>query len=330
MRRRDLLTLVGGAAAAWPLPGRAQQSGRMRRVGVMVIHAEGDSEGLARIGVFRKQMSELGWTEGRNVQVDYRWGTGVPARAQAAAAELVALAPDVILANGTTATAALQKSTRSIPVVFVVVTDPVGAGFVKSQARPGANITGFSTFELEIGGKWLELLREASPGLTRAAGVLDPAFAGFAAVWRGLEEQALKLGISVTQIVFRNPSDDLEAALASFAAKPGGGLIVLPTGINNMARSRIFASAARYRLPAIYPFRNYAFDGGLMAYGFDPTDLFRRGAVYVDRILRGAKPAELPVQAPTKYELVINLNTAKALGLDIPPALFVRADQVIE
>jgi putative ABC transport system substrate-binding protein len=302
----------------------------MRRVGVMMIHTEGDSEGLARIGVFRKQMSELGWAEGRNVQIDYRWGAGVPARAQTVAAELVALAPDVIVANGTSATAALQKSTRSIPVVFVVVTDPVGAGFVESQARPGANITGFSTFEPEIGGKWLELLREVSPGLRRAAGVLDPTFPGFAAVWREIEEQAAKLGISVTKIVFGNPGDDLEAALASFAKQPGGGVIVLPTGINNMARSRIFASAARHRLPAVYPFRNYAFDGGLMAYGFDPTDLFRRGAVYVDRILRGAKPAELPVQAPIKYEFVINLNTAKALGLDIPPALFVRADQVIE
>jgi putative ABC transport system substrate-binding protein len=302
----------------------------MRRIGVMMIHTEGDSEGLVRIGVFRKQMSELGWTEGHNLQVDYRWGAGVPARAQAAAAELVALAPDVILANGTPATAALQKSTQSIPVVFVVVTDPVGGGFVESQARPGANMTGFSTFELEIGGKWLELLREVSPGLRRAAGVLDPAFTGFAAVWRGIEEQAPKLGISVTKIVFRNPSDDFESALASFASQPGGGLIVLPTAINNMARSRIFTNAARYRLPAVYPFRNYAFDGGLMAYGFDPTDLFRRSAFYVDRILRGAKPAELPVQAPTKYELVINVNTAKALGLQIPPALFVRADQVIE
>ena len=329
MRRHDFLKFFGGAAT-WPLGARAQQGERMRRIGVMMIHAEGDSEGEARIGVFHQRMSELGWIEGRNIRIDYRWGAAAPIRAKAAAADLVALAPDVILANGTPPTAALQKATRTIPVVFVVVTDPVGAGFVESQARPGANLTGFSTFEPEIGGKWLELLLEISPGLRQVAGVLDPTFTGFAAVWREVEERAPKSGISVTEIVLRNPGDDLEGALAEFARQPGGGLIVLPTAINSMARSRIFASAARYRVPAVYPFRHYAFDGGLMAYGFDPLDLFRRGATYVDRILKGAKPAEMPVQAPTKFELTINQETAKAIGLEVPPTLLARADTVIE
>lgn len=329
MRRREVLSWVGGAAA-WPLAARAQQRAGRHRIGVMMIHDEGDPEGQVRIRAFRQQMSELGWIEGGNVHVDYRWGNAVPARAQAAAAELVALAPDVILANGTPPTAALQKATRSIPVVFVVVTDPVGAGFIQSQARPGGNITGFSTFEPEIGGKWLGLLREISPHLRRIAGVLDPAFTGFAAVWRQVENQAAKLRISVDKIHFRNPDDDLENALASFAQQPGGGVIVLPTAINNMQRHRIFASIARHRLPAVYPFRHYAFDGGLMAYGFYPADLFRRGADYVDRILRGAKPADLPMQAPTRYELVINVNTANALGLSIPRTLLARADEVIE
>ncbi|MDO9489175.1 MAG: ABC transporter substrate-binding protein [Sphingomonadaceae bacterium] len=295
-----------------------------------MVQGEKDSEGQARVGTFRQQMAELGWIEGRNLQIDYRWGGGAPTHAQAAAAELVALVPDLILANGTPPTAALQKATQTIPVVFVVVTDPVGAGFVKTLSRPGANITGFSTFEPEIGGKWLELLRECSPGLRRVAGVLDPTFTGFAGVWREVEETAKQLGISVTSTVFRTPSDDLEGALASFAREPGGGLIVLPTAINSMARSRLFAIAASQRLPAVYPFRHFAFDGGMMAYGFDPLDLYRRSAVYVDRILKGAKPADLPVQAPIKFELIINLNAAKGLGLTVPPALLTRADEVIE
>jgi len=330
IRRRAFLALLGGAATAWPFATRAQRSGGMRRAGVLMLNAESDRDGQVRVGVFRQRLRELGWIEGGNIRIDYRWGAGAPARAQTAAAELVALAPDVILCNGTPATAALQRATRSIPVVFVVVTDPVGAGFVESLARPGANITGFSTFEPEIGGKWLELLREVAPDLRRVAGVLDPAFAGFAKVWRAVEELAPKSGVPVTSMVFRNPADDLESALAVFAREPGGGLIVLPTAINNMARSRIFLAAARHRLPAVYPFRHYAVDGGLMSYGFDPPDLFRRGASYVDRILRGEKPAALPVQAPTKFTLVVNLKTAKALGLAVPQSLLARADEVIE
>jgi putative ABC transport system substrate-binding protein len=331
LRRRELIALLGGAmAATWPRPLGAQPAGRLRRIGVMMVNAESDRDGQVRAGVFRRSLRELGWSEGGNIQVDYRWGVGTPARAQDAAAELVALAPDVILANGTPAVAALQKATRSVPVVFVVVTDPVGTGFVDSLARPGANITGFSTFEPEIGGKWLELLKEAAPGLRRIAGILDPAFSGFAGVWRAVENLAPKSGVTVTSVVFRSPADDLESALAGFAREPGGGLIVLPTAINNMARNRIFSLAARHRLPAVYPFRFYAVDGGLMAYGFDPPDLFRRSASYVDRILKGEKPADLPVQAPVKYQMVINLKTAKELGLDVPPSVLARADEVIE
>ena len=313
------------------MAARAQQPGRVvRRIGVMMIHAEGDSEAQARLGAFRQQLSELGWFEGRNVHVDYRWSIADAARAQLVAAELVALGPDVIVANGTVATVAAQLATRRIPIVFVVVTDPAGAGLVQSQARPDGNITGFSTFEPEIGGKWLELLREVSPGLRRVAGVLDPSFIGFASVWRAIEELAPKAGLGVSSVVFRNSSDDLEGMLAAFAQEPGGGLIILPTAINNVARSRLFSLTARHRLPAVYPFRHYAFDGGLMAYGFDPTDLFRRSATYVDRILKGEDPAVLPVQAPTKFDFVINLNTAKALGVTIPPTLLTSADEVIE
>lgn len=327
-RRKFIAGMV--SVAALPANLSAQQATRPRRIGLLMIQGEEDSEGQARIGTFRNQMAELGWVEGRNLIIDYRWGGGVPARAQAAAAELLALGPDLILANGTPPTAALQKATQTTPVVFVVVTDPVGAGFVENLARPRANITGFSTFEPEIGGKWLELLREISPNLRHVAGVLDPTFTGFSKVWRAVEETAAKSGISVTVLTFRAPSDDLETALASFAQEPGGALIVLPTAINSMARSRLFAAAARQRLPAVYPFRHYAVDGGLMAYGFDPVDLYRRSAIYVDRILKGVKPAELPVQAPVKFELVINLNTAKSLGLTIPSTLLARADEVIE
>jgi putative ABC transport system substrate-binding protein len=329
MKRRDFLGLMGGAAAM-PLLAHAQQPARTRRIGLLMIHSDGDSEAQARVGVFRQQLAELGWFEGRNLQINYRWGIADAARAQAAANELVALAPDVIVANGTVATIAAQMATRSIPIVFVVVTDPAGAGLVQSQARPGGNITGFSTFEPEIGGKWLELLREISPGLRRVAGVLDPSFIGFASVWRAIEDLAPKAGLGVMSIVFRNSSDDLESMLEAFAKEPGGGLIVLPTAINNVARSRLFSLTARHGLPAVYPFRHYAFDGGLMAYGFDPTDLFRRSATYVDRIFKGEEPAVLPVQAPTKFDFVINLNTAKALGVTIPPTLLTSADRVIE
>jgi len=332
MNRRDFLWLglAGGAALSRPLLARAQQAERMRRISVMMVNAESDLEGQTRIGAFRRALEALGWTEGRNVRLDYRWGAGEPDRARSYAAELVNSAPDAILANGTPALAALHRATRTIPVVFVVVTDPVGAGYVQSLARPGGNITGFSTFEPEIGSKWLGLLKEVAPGLRRAAGILDPGFRGFAAVWDAVESLAPSLGVEARMVVFREAADDIEGAIAAFGREPGSGLIVFPTAINNFDRDRIFSSAASQRLPAVYPFRHYAHGGGLMSYGFDTPDLFRRAATYIDRILKGERPANLPVQAPTKFELVVNLKTAKALGLTVPPALLARADEVIE
>jgi putative ABC transport system substrate-binding protein len=309
---------------------QAQQTDRMRRIGVMMVNSENDPEGQTRINALRQGLRELGWTEGRNIRVDYRWAVGEPERARSSATELTHLAPDVIVANGTPALGALHRATRSIPVIFVVVTDPVGAGYVQSLARPGGNITGFSTFEPEIGSKWLELLKEITLGLRRAAGILDPGFRGFAALWRAIESTAPRLGLEVTEVVFRDAADDIESTVAAFAREPGAGLIVLPTALNNMSRDRIFSLAARHRLPAVYPFRLYAIGGGLMSYGFDTPDLFRRSASYVDRILKGEKPADLPVQGPTEFELVINLKTAKALRLTVPPLLLARADEVIE
>jgi putative ABC transport system substrate-binding protein len=327
--RRQFISLLG-AASAWPLGARAQQAGHGPRIGVITVNAENDSDGQLRIATFRQSLQRLGWVEGQNIRIDYRWGVGTPESARVHAEELLSLKPDAMLANGSPATAALQRATRSVPIVFVVVTDPVGAGFVQSQARPGGNITGFSTFEPEIGGKWLELLKEITPNLRRVAGISDPAFKAFAAVWRTVENLAPQSGIQATSVIYRNTSDDLESELAKFGREPGGGLIVLPTAINNFARKRIFSLASSHRLPAVYPFRHYATDGGLMSYGFDPPDLYRRSASYIDRILRGEKPADLPVQAPTKYELVINLKTAKALDLRVPPQMFALADEVIE
>jgi len=312
-----------------PLAAAAQPADHTRRIAVMNAGAEKDSEGQARIAAFRQGLQDLGWTEGRNLLIDYRWGAGDPARARAFASELVNLRPEVIVANGTTAVAALRRATN-VPVVFVVVVDPVGAGFVESLARPGGNITGFSTFEPEIAGKWLELLTELRPGLRRVAAILDPSFRGFSALGRTIDSLGPRFGLDVTSLAFRHPSDDIESAVLAFARSGGGGLIVLPTSINNLHRSRLVSVAARQRLPAVYPFSLYARSGGLMSYGIDTVDLYRRSASYVDRILKGEKPADLPVQAPTKYELVINLATAKALGLTVPSSVLVRADQIIE
>ena len=329
MRRRKFLSLVGGAAA-WPVVARAQQGERVRHVCLVMVNNEGDPDSQVRIGAFRDGLQRLGWTEGRNIRIDYRWGASDPESARAHAADFVRLKPDAILSNGSPATGALHKATRTIPIVFVVVTDPVGAGFVESQAQPGGNVTGFSTFEPDIGGKWLELLKEINPNLRTIAGVSDPAFKSFAAVWRQIERLAPAMGVRTTSVTFRKDSDDLDAALAALAQQPGGGMIILPTAINNSARKRIFLLASRLRLPAVYPFRHYATDGGLMSYGFDTPDLFRRSASYIDRILRGESPASLPVQAPTKFELTINQTTAKALGLAVSPTLLARADEVIE
>jgi putative tryptophan/tyrosine transport system substrate-binding protein len=329
MRRRAFISLLG-SAAAWPLAARAQQSGGMRRIGVLAAYAEHDPEAQVRVTAFRQALQGLGWTEGGNVVMEYRWGAGDADRARNFAAEMTALKPDVILAHGTPAVTALRAATRTIPVVFVSVIDPVGAGHVQSLARPGGNITGFSTFEPEIGGKWLELLKEIAPSLSEVAGILDPGFKGFAGVWGAIENTAPRFGLEVKSLPFQAPADDLESAVAEFAQRPGGGLIVLPTALNAVQRNRIISSAARGGLPAMYGFRFYAADGGLMSYGIDTVDLFRRSASYVDRILKGEKPADLPVQAPTKFEMVINLKTARALGLGVPPTLLGLADEVIE
>lgn len=329
MKRRDFITLLC-AAAAWPGAGRAQHSEQVRRIVVMLGNAENDPNGKAYSGAIRQGLQELGWSEGRNVRIDYRWAAGSSDRANAYAMEVAAQPPDVVVANGTQLLTALQKATRNIPIVFVVVADPVGAGFVKDLSHPGANITGFSTFEPEIGGKWLELLKEIQPGLQRVAGIWDPTFKAFAKLWDAIERSAPKLDMQVTGISLRDPADNIEPVLAKFARESGGGLIVLPTPTNASARDRIFSLASRHRLPAVYPFRYYATGGGLMSYGFDTVDLFRRSASYVDRILKGERPADLPVQAPIKFELVINLKTAKALGLTVSPSLLSRADEVIE
>lgn len=329
MRRRVFIALLGGAAAAPPVTWARRPAGPAR-VGMVLANAEGDPDGQARVSAFRQALGELGWFVGRNIEIEYRWSAGVADRARAHASELVALAPDVIVANGTPALAALFRATQDIPIVFVVVVDPVGAGFVRSLARPGGNITGFSTFEPEMGGKWVELLREMHPGLRRVAVVSNPEFNSFAALVRRVETMAGRTGMAIANVAFREATDDIEAAFAAFAQGSDGGVIVLPTSINRLYRARIIALAAKHRLAAIYPFRYYAVDGGLMCYGFDSLDLFRRGATYVDRILKGADPAQLPVQAPTKFELILNLKTAKTQGIIIPPALLARADGLIE
>jgi putative ABC transport system substrate-binding protein len=302
----------------------------MRHVGVVLINGENEAAGRARVQVLRKSLAELGWIEGKNLRLEIRARAGDPQRALAYARDLVASGPDVILAEGTPVLAAVKAATRDIPVIFVAVTDPVGAGFVQSLSRPDGNVTGFSTFEPEIGGKWLELLKDVAPRLQRAAGIVDPAFKGFANHWRAIEDLAPRMELEITTIAFHDRTDDIERSVGEFAAKPDGGLIVLPTAINNVARDRIFALATRYRLPAVYPFSHFAHQGGLMSYGFDSIANFPRAAGYIDRILKGAKPADLPVQAPTKYELVINLGAAKAIGLTLPLTLLARADEVIE
>ena len=330
MRRREFITLIGGAAAAWPLAARAQQGGRPRRIGMLILYAEDDPRGRARVTMFHEGLRQLGWAESQNLSLDHRWGIGDADRARTAASEIVALAPDVIIANGTPALAALHRMTDSIPIVFITVTDPVGAGYVRSLNLPGGNITGFSTFEPEIGGKWLELITEAAPSVRRVAIILDPPFRGFAAIGHAIERMAPGFGLGLTPVALHDARDDIESEIAAFAREPGGGLIVFPTAMNSVHRDRIISLAARYRLPAVYPFTFYCNEGGLLCYGFDADDIWRRSASYVHRILRGEKPADLPVQAPTKFELAINLKTTKALGLEIPPSLLARADEVIE
>ena len=327
MRRREFITLLGGAAA-WPLVARAQQADRVRRIGALMTQAADDPEGQARLLALAQGLQESGWAIGSNVRIDTRWGEGDAERYRRYAAELVALAPDVILVNGPAALAQLQQATRSLPIVFTNVTDPVGAGFVVSVARPGGNATGFMLSEYSTSGKWLELLKEIAPRVTRAAIIRDPTLTSSVAQFAAIQSAAASLGVELSPIDMRN-TGEIERSIAAFARAPNGGLIV-PTGGSSTRRSLIVTLAARNRLPAVYPFRYYIADGGLISYGPDPIDQYRRAAGYVDRILKGEKPADLPVQAPTKYELVVNLKTAKALGLDVPATLLARADEVIE
>ena len=326
MRRRDFITLLGGAAA-WPLAARAQE--RMRRIGVLMNAAADDPYGQARLAAFQQVLQQSGWSDGRNVSIDTRWGENDVDRERRYAAELVALAPDVILAAGTLSVAALRRETRTIPIVFNSVSDPVGAGFVDNLARPGGNITGFMIYEYSLSGKWLELLKEIAPRLTRAAVLRDSANPAGIAQFGAIRATALSLGLDVTPINVQGASE-IERSIATFARSANGGLVVTPSASVSVHRALIIALAARHRLPAVYAFRSDISDGGLMSFGPDLVDQFRRGAGYVDRILKGEKPADLPVMQPTKFELVINLKTAKALGLTIPPRLLAIADEVIE
>ena len=330
MQRREFITVLGGAAVAWPRAVRAQQADRMRRVGVLESRAADDPEGQARLAVFAQGLQELGWTDGRNVRIDYRWAAGDADRYRTYAAELVALAPDVILASASASVAALQQTTRTVPIVFVNVIDPVGAGFVASLARPGGNSTGFTLFEYSLSGKWLELFKEIAPNLTRIAILRDPAIAAGIGQFAVIQAMAPpSFGVELSPIDERD-GGEIERDIAAFARAPNGGLIVTASTGAVTYRELIIMLAARHRLPAVYPFRYFVTNGGLISYGPDTTEQYRRAAGYVDRILKGEKAANLPVQAPTKYELAINLKTAKALGLTVPPSLLARADQVIE
>jgi len=329
MKRREFITLLGGVAV-WPLAARAQQRERMRRIGVFMPGVADDPESEVRNAAFLQGLGELGWIVGRNVRIDYRWGAGDLDRYHVIAAELIALSPDVVLALGYSIVSALQKATRSVPLVFASVTDPVGGGLVASLARPGGNATGFVTSEFGFAGKWLELLKEVAPRVTRVAVLRDPAVASQIALFGSIQSVAPSLGVELRPIDVRD-AGEIEHAVSAFAAgEPNGGLIT-PTGARGfLHRELIVALAARHRLPAVYAYRGHVMSGGLISYGPDQVEHFRRAAGYVDRILKGEKPADLPVQAPTKYELVINLKTAKALGLEMPPTLLARADEVIE
>jgi len=328
MKRRAFITLLGGAAA-WPLAARAQQPERMRRIGLLLTGAADDPESLARVGAFLQGLQELGWTDGRNVRLEYRWGSGDAERIRKSAAELVALAPDVILVSGTSGMAPLHQATRTVPIVFVNAADPVGGGFAMSLARPGGNATGFSSIEYGMSGKWLELLKQIAPGVTRAAVIRDPSIASGSGQLGAIQAVGPFLGVEVSPIDARDATE-MQRAVTDFARSPNGGLIVPASTPAIFHRKLIVTLAAQYRLPAIYSYRFFVVDGGLMSYGADSVEPFRRAAGYVDRILKGEKPGDLPVQAPTKFELAINLKTAKALGLDVPATLLARADEVIE
>jgi putative ABC transport system substrate-binding protein len=328
MRRRDFIALLGGAAA-WPLAAHAQQRGSMRRVGVLTPFPADDAEGQARLTAFAQALQQAGWTLGQNLRLDYRWGDGKAETMRKYAAELAALAPDVILANSSAAVSALLQVTRTVPIVFAAIADPVGAGYVESLARPGGNATGFTAQEYSFAGKWLELVKEISPRVTRVAVLRDSTIAAGPGFFGVLQAFAPSLGLELRPVDLRD-AGEIERSINAFAQGGNGGLIVTGSPAATAHRDLIVALATRNRLPAVYSAPFYCTAGGLVCYGTDFLDQFRRAAGYVDRILKGEKPADLPVQAPTKYELAINLKTAKALGLEIPPTLLTRADEVME
>jgi putative tryptophan/tyrosine transport system substrate-binding protein len=328
--RREFITFLGGAAAAWPLAVRAQQPEQLRRIAIFMDLAEGDPEGQARVAALKRGLQDLGWIEGRNLRIEYRWAGGEASRMKALAAELVSIVPEVIMVSGAPTLAALQQETRTIPLVFCQVVDPVVSGFVESLSRPGGNITGFTNFEYAMGGKWLGTLKEIASHVARVAVVRDTTSTAswigmFGAIQTAMPTFAMQLNIAAGR-----DAGDFERAIDAFASEPNGGLIVLPAPNTIRNRQAIIASAARRRIPAIYPYRLFVKDGGLISYGIIPSDNFRRAAAYVDAIFKGAKPSDLPIQQPTKFELVINLKTAKALGIEVPPTLLARADEVIE
>jgi putative ABC transport system substrate-binding protein len=329
MKRREFITLVGGVAVAWPLAARAQQREKMRRIGVLMNLTADDAEGQGRLAAFLQGLQEAGWSVGRNVRVDLRWGAGDPELYRSYAAELVALAPDVILAAGGVVVLTLQRASRTIPIVFANAAEPVGMGLVASLARPGGNVTGFTNFEFSMGGKWLELLKQIAPGITRAAVLRDPSLASGAGEFGAVQTVAPSFGVELRPVDVRD-ADEIERSITAFAGDSNGGLIVTQNALAILHRKLIITLAARHRLPAIYAYASFVTEGGLISYGPDSMDGYRRAAGYVDRILNGAKPADLPVQAPVKFELAINLKTAKALGLDVPPTVLARADEVIE
>jgi len=329
LRRRAFISLLGGAAAAWPLAGRAQQGERMRRIGVLSNPGPDDAEMQSRNAVFVQGLQDLGWTVGRNLHIDYRWSHGDADRLCADAAELVALGPDVLLATSGVSILPLVQASRSVPIVFAQTIDPVGLGVVESLSRPGGNITGFTQFEYGIVAKWLELLKQIAPNATRAAVLRDPFDPAGIGQWAAMQSVAPVFGVELSVVNVRD-SDAIETGMMKIASSANAGLVVTASAPANVHRNLILGLAARHRLPSVYPYRYFVAAGGLACYGPDTIDQYRRAAGYVDRILKGEKPADLPVQAPTKYELVINLITAKALGLEVPATLLARADEVIE
>ena len=330
MKRRAFIMLLGGAAAAWPLAGRAQQPERMRHIGGLIGVAD-DADTQSWVAAFRKRLDELGWKVGSNLQIEERWTAGDPEQNRVFASELLAMKPDAIFAFSSVAVAALRQESRTVPIVFTAISDPVGSGFVESLARPGGNATGFTNFVPTMAAKWLEVLKEIAPQVQRAVLLFNPQTAPYVAQYyqRPFEAAAPSFGVQATAAVVHQ-TGEIEAAIADMVREPGGGLVVPPDNFSYVHRELIFALAARHRLPAVYPFRFMARAGGLISYGVDLGETFPRAAEYIDRILKGTKPADLPVQAPTKFELAINVKTARALGLEVPPTLLARADEVIE